>query len=705
DLLRLAGVSRDPVHERAANEAREALARYRDDMRRFVDVTIRNDSLVANMSRRAETLIKLTDQARERQHQSNADIVASLTEGDRKLRMARDIVDRVQEFSVALAALELAQARASPPAVAGEEPARPRWSFELGRMRGAAAALTQAFVSAGRDQAARDLGRLLIVYETSIAPLADAALVAEAARSPTPPGRALADWLDRLLKVYSTEQRSLHDEVAELLTYSVQAGETERATQNIAIETLKLGGRTADVFASRDTAAATAIHDESLALGEAVAAMPISPLIQTEMIDAIGQWREGLATTIDGLNEQNRILKEMDVSAARMIEGARFLNEMLTRNAERIGELLRNILIFGAATGLLLGSVTGIAVAQSITRPLKRLQHRMMELAENSRAGPIAESHRRDELGDMARATNVFITEIGRREQALRHSKERADVALTELQKTQSDLIQAEKLASLGQLVAGVAHEINTPLGIALTTSTLIGEESKRFAEAAASGKLQRSALERFVERMREGSQLLFSNLTRAADLVHSFKQVAADQASGEKRSFSMDEWLQDLLTSLSPVLRKTGHEVAIECPPGVDVNTYPGALGQVLTNLLVNAVSHAYDKDAAGRLAIRVSEPRADTVRIVFSDDGRGIPPDHIGKVFDPFFTTGRSTGSTGLGLHIVYNLVTSRLQGRINLYSKVGKGTRFTIDIPKTLAETLPEGAPERRPQLIGA
>ena len=142
-----------------------------------------------------------------------------------------------------------------------------------------------------------------------------------------------------------------------------------------------------------------------------------------------------------------------------------------------------------------------------------------------------------------------------------------------------------------------------------------------------------------------------------------------------------------------------------IECPPDVAVDTYPGALGQVLTNLLTNAVTHAYDEGQAGRLSIRVSEPRKDTVRIVFADDGRGIPPENISKVFDPFFTTGRSAGSTGLGLHIVYNLVTSRLQGHINLYSKVGRGTRFTIDIPKVVAETAPDAAPERRRQLEGA
>jgi signal transduction histidine kinase len=518
-------------------------------------------------------------------------------------------------------------------------------------------------------------------------------------------GRALSDWVERLLKVHSTEQHALHDDVAGLLTYSVQSAETERATQDIAIEALKLSNRMAAALTSRDTQALSAIHDESLNLSDTMTAMPISPLIQSEMIEALDQWRTGLATTLDGLKEQSGILQEMDASTHRMIDGARYLNETLTRNAERIGALVRNILIFGAAIGLLLGSLTGLAVARSITRPLRLLQSRMVELSENARAGPIAEFNRRDELGDMARATNVFITEIGRREQALRKSKDRADAALAELQKTQTDLIQAEKLASLGQLVAGVAHEINTPLGIALTTATLLGDEAKRFGEAAAGGKLQRSVLERFIERMREGTDLLYGNLSRAADLVHSFKQVAADQASGERRQFSMDVWLQDLITSLRPILRKTKHEIVIECPPEVFVDTYPGALGQALTNLLTNAITHGYEEGQAGRLAIRVSEPRQDTVRIVFSDDGKGIPPENISRVFDPFFTTGRSSGSTGLGLHIVYNLVTSRLQGHINLYSKVGRGTRFTIDIPKILAEAQPDGAAERRLQLEGA
>ena len=703
DLIRLSGVVRDSASVDATKEAMDALQRYRENMRRLVDVTVRNDGLVAEMGERANTLVKLTDDARERQHSSNADIVESLADSDRKLRFERDIVDRGYEVTAAIAAVALIRARPDAPEAATPPAGTDALTFALGRVKAAAERLNEALGAADQKQQVTEFAQLTDAYDKSVAAPADAPPVSETASDN--PRAVLSDWLERLLKVHSTEMGALHDQVAELLTYSVQSAETERATQDIAIETLKLSNRTATALASRDTAAISQIHDESLGLSNTMSSMPISPLIQSEMIDALNQWRQGLATALSGLDEQTHILDEMDATTRRMIDRARILNESLTRNAEQIGALVRNILIFGAAIGLLLGSVTGIAVARSITRPLRLLQSRMAELAENARAGPIADFNRRDELGDMARATNVFITEIGRREQALRKSKDRADAALAELRKTQTDLIQAEKLASLGQLVAGVAHEINTPLGIALTTATLLGDEAKRFGEIAATGKIPRTALERFVERMREGTQLLFGNLSRAADLVHSFKQVAADQASGERRPFLMDAWLQDLLTSLRPILRKTKHEVQIECPPGVMVDTYPGALGQVLTNLITNAVSHAYGPDETGRLSIRVSEPRVDTVRIVFADDGKGIPPENIGKVFDPFFTTGRSSGNTGLGLHIVFNLVTSRLQGHVNLYSKVGRGTRFTIDIPKVVGDVTPEVAAERQFQLEGA
>ncbi len=220
-----------------------------------------------------------------------------------------------------------------------------------------------------------------------------------------------------------------------------------------------------------------------------------------------------------------------------------------------------------------------------------------------------------------------------------------------------------------------------------------MSDEVKRFGEAASEGKLRRTEFERFVARVNEGSQLLYTNLNRAAELVQSFKQVACDQASGERRSFDLGHWLHELLTSLGPVLRKTKHEVTIECRDGVVMDTYPGALAQVLTNLLMNAVIHAYAEGEVGRMVLRVEEPAEGWLRLIFADDGRGIPADHHDKIFEPFFTTGRAQGSTGLGLHIVYNLVTNSLLGRIDIESEPGKGTRFILDLPQSVTSVLPQ------------
>ena len=506
-------------------------------------------------------------------------------------------------------------------------------------------------------------------------------------------GQQLSDWADRLLKVYASEQRALQEEVAQLVTYSVQANETEQATQNIAIETLKLGQRTEEAIAKRDPDAAAAILGESQRLSVTVDALPLSPLVQTEMIEALDQWRDRLTTAIAGLRNQNEMIADMDLTSTAMVEGARSLNDVFKDEADRIGKFVRTILLLGATFGLLFGSYAAFFVARSITGPLNDLQQSMRELARDPLAGPITASERRDELGAMARAANFFVTEIGLRENALRQAKDQADSALAELRQTQADLIQSEKLASLGQLVAGVAHEINTPVGIALTTATTLGEEVREFGHVAHSGQVPRSRFVHFVDRMKEGSELLFSNLTRAADLVHSFKQVAADQVSSERRVFKLDAWAQELLTSLRPVLRKSGHEVVLDCPPDLIVDTFPGALGQVLTNLCMNAIVHAYEPGVTGRLQLTIREATPGNVRIVFADDGAGIPADSLHKVFDPFFTTARSRGNTGLGLHIAFNLVTSKLHGKLEVASEPGKGTRFTISIPARVSESTPE------------
>ncbi|WP_147025203.1 sensor histidine kinase, partial [Methylobacterium oxalidis] len=513
--------------------------------------------------------------------------------------------------------------------------------------------------------------------------------LAERAARDSAAARELVDWAERLQKIDSSGQRTLHEEVAQLLTYAVEANETEQATQNIAVTTLRLGQRTADALGRRDVLAVRAMLGEGERLSARAEALPISPLIQAEMVDAVDGWRKRLTTTVGGLERQNEMLAEMDRLAAAMSASAQSLNDAFIGDAESFGASVRQILLAGATAGLLIGTLVALAVARSITTPLRALQGDMIALAANPARGEVSGLARRDELGDIARATNVFVTEIARREQALRRAKDQADAALLDLRQAQADLIQAEKLASLGQLVAGVAHEINTPLGLALTTATVVRDETRAFDETLASGQLSRSRLTHYVERVQEGAALLCTNLARAADLVHGFKQVAVDRVSDEQRRFPLHTWLDELLASLKPLLRQGGHSVARACPP-LTVETNPGALAQVVTNCITNAVVHGFAGGRPGHIAVEVAEVRPGTIRLEIADDGRGIPPENLDRIYDPFFTTARSRGSTGLGMHIVHNLVTAKLGGRIAIESRPGEGTRVRIEFPASFAES---------------
>ncbi|MBN8919275.1 MAG: HAMP domain-containing histidine kinase, partial [Rhizobiales bacterium] len=665
DLMSLAELAYEASHRVAAADASEALSRYEQQMRQFMVVTTQNDHIASEMRQRVVSLIALTDRARERQHESNGDIVASLRAKDHSLRAARELVDKGHEFRAQVGAVALLELRRDT-APTFDTTANDDWQLTLGmtQLRRSASELEQLLKATNDAASAREMNDLIDTYEAVLTKRSAAAAPSTEERPRTRAREYLADWADRLLKVKGSELNALQEELTQLMTYSVQANETEQATQNIAIETLKLGQRTAETLTRRDPAGAA----------ELLAAM----------VDALEQWRERLTTAVSGLRAQNEMIADMDATAIAMVNGARNLNDMFIGEATRIGGFVRKMLLLGATLGLLVGSLTALVVVRSIIRPLNGLQRDMRALAQDPAAGHVGQTERRDELGDMARAANFFVTELGAREHALREEKNRADEALTELRRTQADLIQSEKLASLGQIVAGVAHEINTPVGIALTTATTLGDEVKSFTQVAESGQVPRSRFLHFIERVKEGSDLLFTNLTRAAVLVQSFKQVAADQVSSERRSFAMDVWARELLTSLQPVLRRSGHEVALTCPQGLVVDTYPGALAQVLTNLVMNALTHAFAQGETGQLRLQIERAGADNVRIVFADDGRGIAQENLAKVFDPFFTTARNRGSTGLGLHIVFNLVTGPLEGRIDVASDIGAGTRFTITMP---------------------
>ncbi|AWB09074.1 sensor histidine kinase (plasmid) [Azospirillum humicireducens] len=492
----------------------------------------------------------------------------------------------------------------------------------------------------------------------------------------------------RILMVKATGYAALQEEVVQLIAYAIQANDTEQETQNVAIVALRLGRRAADAVAVRDADEADRIVDDAGTLLGTVRGLPMSPLLQDEVLSAIRSWRDSLSRTAEGLRRLNQLLIAMDRDASALVETARQLDETFRDEAARIGDLLTRILIIGATIGLLLGGGAAVVVARSISRPVLRLQRQMTRLAEDPLAGPIDGTRRQDEFGAMARAAAFFIREIGLRELAAREAKERADRALEDLRRTQADLIQAEKMASLGALVAGVAHEINTPLGNALMGATHLQDRLDVIRRLVQEGKLRRSEFADFQETAEELSRLMVLNLGQAGELVQSFKQVAADQTSGEGRRFALKPYLEDLATSLSPSWRRAGHSLQVDCPDDIEIDGYPGALAQILTNLVMNSIIHGYQDGKAGHLLIAANAPSPDQVELVYTDDGKGIPAADLGRVFDPFFTTRRGAGSTGLGLHIVYNLVANALGGRVAVESRPGQGVRFTIRFPRRLA-----------------
>ncbi len=659
-LRELEARTRDPLQAGSIVQTRATLERYQSLMEELTTATGESDRLVGEMDARLQTLLRLTDEARERQTRSNRGLVDTLTARDRSLSLTRDVVDSALSLRAAIADGMLVL-------VSGRSPSETSVSasFEMARVRNAAARLSEAIAAAqaggAGERQAPDLG----------------------SGSPRALREAL-DSVDRQLKVDISAQRTLQGEISSLLAYTVDAHETEQATQNVAVDALKLARQSREVIEARMAAGIPALDTQGKAIGDKVAALPISPLIQSEMIDALDAWRSGLRAVRQGLEQQSRLLVDMSDTAGIMLLQVSSLNNELSRNADAIGSAVRQILFAGGGMAFLLASGAGLVVARSITKPLRRLERGMIARASRADAGLLPEADRLDELGSMARATNNVLLERDGREAALRRAKEESDRTLARLRETQADLIQAEKLASLGQLVAGVAHEINTPLGVALTTATTMAGDVRRFEAATADGRVTREAFSAFVARMAEGARLTTTNVERAAGLVHSFKQVAADQASGERREFEFGEFARDLFTSLGPLRKRAGHELEVVCEPGLRLNSYPGALAQVLTNLLSNAYAHAYAPGQTGTIRVEAQRRGTGALRIAFSDDGRGIAPEDRPRVFDPFFTTGRATGSTGLGLHIVFNLVTATLGGSVSLAAGTRRGTTFWIDLP---------------------
>ena len=271
------------------------------------------------------------------------------------------------------------------------------------------------------------------------------------------------------------------------------------------------------------------------------------------------------------------------------------------------------------------------------------------------------------------------------RTQALRDSNQELLDALEQVHQYQSQVIQSEKMASLGQMVAGVAHEVNTPIGLGVTASTMLSDKIDEIQAALDNQALSAKKLTSVLRDGKENTQIIFRNLNRAADLISSFKQVAVDQTADSERNVEMKNFINEVLLSLMPTIKQSHHKINVHCDPELELITKPGPINQVIINMIMNAFIHAFEYKDEGVIDIDISFKNG-LCLINFRDNGKGIEEKIKQKVFDPFVTTKRGEGGSGLGLHLVYNLVTQALGGSITVESELGKGAKFTITFPAT-------------------
>ncbi len=331
-----------------------------------------------------------------------------------------------------------------------------------------------------------------------------------------------------------------------------------------------------------------------------------------------------------------------------------------------------------------------IGIRKSIILPVTRIVENVRIIASGQLDREVY-SERKDEIGQLAsdveimrRAvkdlTDNLEAKVQDRTKQLQERSFQLQESMENLKKAQHQLVQSEKMAALGGLVAGVAHEINTPVGIGVTEASFLEEKTRIFSEAYTSGDLKRSDFEKYIRSATGASASILANLERAAELIASFKQVAVDQSSDKQRRFLLKAYISEILLSLRPKYKKTSHTITVNCPESLEINSFPGAFSQVITNFVTNSLVHGFEEIEKGEMVFDVSA-EGDELLFRYSDNGRGMNDECLRQIFNPFFTTKRTRGGTGLGMHIVYNLVTQTLGGQLECKSSPGEGTVFLI------------------------
>ena len=341
------------------------------------------------------------------------------------------------------------------------------------------------------------------------------------------------------------------------------------------------------------------------------------------------------------------------------------------------------------------------SVQGRLASPLSELTQAVHEVAYNQDYGKLVEIVSDDELGELGNAFNHMLAKLAQHE-AFRVEKETEIIklnaeleekvfdrtkelktSLDNLKLTQQQLVEQEKMASLGELVAGVAHEINTPIGVGITAVSHLGDSIELIRKSFENGSLTKTQFSDMISVITESAGIVGSNLKRAADLVKAFKAVAVDQSSAEPRLFILSSYIEDILTSLRPKLKRTQHKIELDIDENIELFCDPGLISQIVSNLVMNSLHHAFKPGQIGH--IKISAHRVgETLHFTYTDDGSGIEEKILSRLFDPFVTTKRGQGGSGLGTHIIYNLVTQGLGGRIQCFSELDKGVRFDITLP---------------------
>ncbi len=371
---------------------------------------------------------------------------------------------------------------------------------------------------------------------------------------------------------------------------------------------------------------------------------------------------------LDNLERSRIRLKDQHNNELVLIEQA--YNQLLDNIEEYQADLERTQNKLKAANRQL--DEQNAILEQEVARKTSRLSQVMLDLEQ-----------RKNELEMRQEKLEKEISQRRTMENTLRQSNQRLESSLNHLRETQQQLIESEKMASLGGLVAGITHDVNTPIGISVTAASYLREKLDSLDSALTSKELTQQQLQKFIEEGRESLSLLDNNLHRASDLISSFKQVAVDQASDAIRDINVKRYIEELIQSLQPHLKKTKHKIELNCADDLFIRCPAGALSQIFTNLILNSLRHAFDGIEQGTMIIDI-ELRDSELHVVYKDDGNGLSEDALTKLFNPFFTTKLNDGGSGLGTHIVRNLVTQTLQGDIDATSQPGEGLTYTFSFP---------------------